>query len=157
MRRRTFLTVAALAAAGAIGLGLGPGAEANPRARARRRPNRHVRRRIRRRHRRRVAVRLVAGRPVWVVPVGLAAGWELAHADRVVVVKETRIVGRDGAKVEVVVVVDQDGKTDEIEIVREDTTENRAELEGSVLPDDDTKTPGVEGTVDVEAEAGAED
>ena len=37
-----------------------------------------------------------------------------------------------------------DGKTEEIEIIREDTAENSEDLQGSVLPDDDKTTPAIE-------------
>ena len=60
-------------------------------------------------------------------------------------VKEVKVVEREGARVEVTVVQHPDGKTSEIEIKREDTAENRAELEGSVLPDGDNRTPGIDG------------
>lgn len=149
MQRRLFLvalgtaTIALLAPAGIVSAG--------PRARIRRH-RRRVRRRIRRRHRRRVTYRMVHGRRCWVVPLGLAVGWELLHEDRVVVVREIRVVETDGVKSEVVVVHDvaakDDAPTDEIAVVREDTKENTTELEGSRLPDDDDKTPGV--TVEVE-------
>jgi hypothetical protein len=83
------------------------------------------------------------GRPFWVVPVGLVVGWELMHHDRVVVVKETRIIEKDGQKTEVAVVQDSTGKTEEVEILREDNAENPEELEGSVVPDEDSSTPTV--------------
>ena len=143
MNRRTLLgifaagTAAALAPASLI--------EALPRRPAVRRHARRVRRRVRRRIRRRVVVRMIAGRPVWVVPVALAAGWELVHENRVVVVRETKFVEVGGARTEVVVFAGSDGKTEQIAIAREDTPENRENLEGSVLPDSDTATPGVEG------------
>ena len=87
---------------------------------------------------------MIGGRHVWVVPVGLAVGWELVHENRVVIVRETRYVQKEGARVEVAVVADKDGKTEEIEVVREDNADNRKELEGSTLPDDDETTPGIE-------------
>jgi len=117
-----------------------------------RRTRRRVRRRVRRRIRRRATFRIVRGRRVWVAPVALAVGWELALNNRVVVVKETKFVERDGAKVEVAVVQDADGKTEEIEIVRENTTENSENLQGSVLSDDDKTTPAVENEEEVEVE-----
>jgi hypothetical protein len=83
-----------------------------------------------------------------VVPVGLAAGWELAYENRIVVVKEIKVVEKDGAKVQVAVVQDSSGKLEDVEILREDTDENRKNLEGSVLPDDDKKTPGVEAEIE---------
>lgn len=84
------------------------------------------------------------GRPFWVVPTGLAVGWELAHTDRVVVVREIRIVERDGQKTEVAVVQDDAGKLEEIEIRREDSAGNASELPGSVIADDDMNSPGKE-------------
>ena len=100
-----------------------------------------------------MAFRTVAGRRVWVAPVALAAGWELMlDNSRVVVVREMKFVERDGTKVEVAVVQGSDGKTEELEIVREDTAENRKDLEGTVLPDGDKTTPGVEKEEDVEVD-----
>jgi hypothetical protein len=114
-----------------------------------RRARRGVRRRVRRRIRRRLTTRMVLGRAVWVAPIALAVGWELElAANRVVVVKETRFVERAGARVEVVVVQGQDGKTEELEIVRENTPDNSKNLPGSVLPDSDKTTPGIEGEED---------
>lgn len=118
-----------------------------------RRTRRRVRRRVRRRIRRRVVFRTVAGRRIWVAPVALAVGWELALADnRVVVVKETKFVERSGARVEVAVVQGSDGKTEEIEITREDTADNAKDLQGSVLSDDDKTTPALEKEEEVEEE-----
>lgn len=118
----------------------------------RRRHRRRVRHRIRRRHRRRVAIRMMFGRPFWVVPVGLAIGWELVHEDHVVIVKEVKVVERDNNKIEIAVVQHTDGKTEEIEMVREDNDSNRKELEGSTIPDDDKKTPGIDVEVQVEVD-----
>jgi len=147
LTRRAWLQWA-VAGAGAAGLwAFSEEAEAG-----RRRRRRRVRRRIRRRIRRRVVRRVVFGRPFWVVPVGLAIGWELMDNDRVVVVKETKVVEKESQSVEVLVVVDTSGNTEEIEVVREDTSENTAELEGSDLPDDDTSTPSVSVEVEVEVE-----
>ena len=115
---------------------------------ARRRVRRHVRRRIRRR----VVIRMVFGRRFWVVPVGLAIGWELVHDNRVLIVRETRIVERDATRVEVVVVQESGGKTEEIEVIREDTSGNRKNLEGSVLADDDKSTPGVGAVIEEEVD-----
>ncbi len=147
MDRRAWLASLTSVLGGVLVLGWNE-AESGPRARRRRR--RRVRRRIRRRHRRLVVHRIVSGRRVWIVPVALAVGWELVHDDRVVVVTQTKVVEKEGAKIEVAIVSGSDGKLDEIEIVREDTGENRKELEGSQLPDDDTKTPGVHAEIDVE-------
>jgi len=100
-----------------------------------------------------VVFRTVAGRRIWVAPVALAVGWELALADnRVVVVKETKFVERSGARVEVAVVQGSDGKTEEIEITREDTADNAKDLQGSVLSDDDKTTPALEKEEEVEEE-----
>jgi hypothetical protein len=101
--------------------------------------------RVRRRIRRHAFTRVVWGRPFWVVPMGLAAGWELAHLGRVVVVKETRFIEKDGRRTEVALVEDASGKREEIDITREDTAENGTNLQGSALPEGDTATPGVEG------------
>jgi hypothetical protein len=124
-----------------IVLALGAGESSaydNPRRRIR------PRLRIRRRFRRRAFTRVRFGRPVWVVPVGLAVGWELAHADRVVVVREIKEVEREGQKTEVAVVQEAAGAPEEIEISREDSPENAAELPGSEIAEEDRESPGVE-------------
>jgi hypothetical protein len=121
-----------------------------PARRVRRRVRRRIR--VRRRFRRRAIRRIVFGRPFWVVPVALVVGWELALADRVVVVKETRIIEKEGNKVEVAVVQDSDGKTEQIEITREDTADNAGDLEGSVIADSDKTTPGVDSETEVEVD-----
>ena len=83
----------------------------------------------------------------------MVVGWELALAsNRVVVVKEVRFVDRAGTRVEVVVVQGADGKTEELEIVREDTADNARNLQGSVVPDADRTTPVVEAEEDVEVD-----
>ena len=139
MKRRDLLS-GVFAIFGAIALA--PVAEAEPRPRrVARWPRR--RRLYRRRFRRFAFTRVVFGRPHWVVPVSLVVGWELMHRNRVVVVKETRIIEKDGQKSEVAIVQDSTGKTEEVEILREDNVENADELEGSVVPDDDTATPTV--------------
>ena len=74
--------------------------------------------------------------------------------NRVFVVTETKFIERDGTKVEVAVVQDASGKTEELDIVREDTADNAIELTGSQLPDGDTTTPGVVGESDGEEAAG---
>jgi hypothetical protein len=152
MERRSFLGSLAAVFGGALALGLGRETEAGPRARAVRRHRRRVRRRIRRRIRRRVGLRVWLGRPFWVVPVGVAVGWELVHKDRVVVVQSTKVVVRDDKKIDVLVVRDHDGKTEEVEVLREDTAENKAELEGSQLPDGDQTTPGRETEIEEEVD-----
>lgn len=118
-----------------------------------RRARRRVRRRVRRRIRRRVAFRTVAGRRIWVAPVALAVGWELVvNSNRVVVVRETRFVERSGTSVEVAVVQSADGKTEELEIVRQNTAENSKDLEGGILPGSDKTTPALEKEEDVEVD-----
>lgn len=151
MDRRQFLTGLV---AGAVTLTVLPNL-ADAATPARRRHRRRVRRRIRRRVRRRVVVRMVRGRPHWVVPLGLVAGWELMHENRVVVVREIKMIEVEGARTEVAVVVDADGKdtsTREIAIVRENNRENTVELEGSRLPDDDKTTPGIEAEIEEEVD-----
>ena len=148
MNRRTLLGF--LAAGTAAALTSGWAVEGEPRRPAVRRHRRAVRRRVRRRIRRRVTFRMIHGRRVWVVPVGLAPGWELVHENRVVVVRERKFVEIGGARTEVVVVEGSDGKTEQVEIAREDTPENRENLEGSILPDSDKATPGVESEVEGE-------
>ena len=49
----------------------------------------------RRRFRRRAVTRVMFGRRMWVVPVGLAVGWELFHSNRVVLVREIRVIERE--------------------------------------------------------------
>jgi hypothetical protein len=88
---------------------------------------------------------------VWIAPVALAAGWELVlDNNRVVVVRETKFVDRGGTKVEVAVVQTADGKTEELEIARENTAENSKDLQGSILPSDDKTTPAIEKDEEVE-------
>jgi hypothetical protein len=149
-RRRVLPSLAALF--GGI-FALGATEVAGEQGRAVRRARRRVHRRVRRRIRRRVTFRTVAGRRVWVAPVALAVGWELAlENNRVVVVREIRFVERSGARVEVAVVQGANGKTEELEIVREDTAENKQDLQGSLLPDDDKTTPAVEKEEEVEVD-----
>ena len=148
-RRRFILT--SLAAAGSCTFSFLADSEAQPQQPRRRRHR--VRRRVRRRHRRRVAIRHHNGRDVWVVPVSLAAGWELQHDNRVVIVRSVNVVEVDGAQTEVIVVENEDGSTEEVEILREDSGDNSVELEGSELDDSDTSTP----SVDVEVEEWVEE
>ncbi len=150
MDRRQFLTGLV---AGAVSLTLLPQlADAATPARRRRR-RRRVRRRIRRRVRRRVALRMVRGRRFWVVPVGLVVGWELMHEDRVVVVREIKMIEVEGVKTEVAVVVDPNAAAfEEIPIVREANQDNAVELEGTRLADDDKSTPGIEAEIEEEVE-----
>ena len=109
----------------------------NPRRRGRNRL------RVRRRIRRHAFTRIRFGRPFWVVPIGLAVGWALSHDHRVVIVKETKIVEKGGARSEVAVVQEAGGKTEEIEITREDIADNRKDLAGSVLDAADKTTPAI--------------
>lgn len=97
----------------------------------------------RRRFRRISFTRVVYGRPFWVVPVRLAPGWELMHGNRVVVVKEIRAIEKNGQKSEVALVEDNTGKSEQVEILREDNGENAGEIGGSVVPDEDITTPTV--------------
>jgi predicted methyltransferase MtxX (methanogen marker protein 4) len=138
MNRRIFFAAVAVsigALAGKVGDAL---AYDNPRRRVR--PRLRVHRRIRRP----VFIRTRFGRPFWVVPVGLAAGWELSHGNRVVVVRETRFIEKEGVKTEVAIVEDSSGKTEQVEITREDSAENHRNLEGSVLDDRDASTPAID-------------
>lgn len=88
-------------------------------------------------------VRAVAGRPVMVVPVGVAVGWELAQGDRVVIVREVR-------PTTIVVVDSATGKTEEMPVVREDDATNSTEQLGTELSPSDTTTPARELDEDVE-------
>jgi len=147
--------IAAFAAlfSGVLVFGVAGDVAAGQRRGAARRARRRVRRVVRRRIRRRIVFRTVAGRRVWIAPVALAVGWELMLADnRVVVVKETKFVERNGARVEVAVVQGADGKTEELDITREDTAENAKNVEGSVVPDSDKTTPTVEKEEEVDAD-----
>ena len=147
MDRRGFFGSLGAGFVGALFFGL---REAGAVPRGVRAHRRRVRRRIRRRFRRRVAIRMWRGHPLWVVPVGLAVGWELVHENRVVVVKETKFIEVDGAKTEVAIVEGSDGKTEQVMVAREDTPENSKNLEGSVISDSDKKTPGVESETESE-------
>ena len=147
-RRHILLGTLAATLASILGL---EDAQAHPRRAAKKRRRRR-RRRVRRRIRRRVRRRTVRGRKVWVIPVATAVGWELMLDDRVVVVQETKTVAREGTTIEVVVVLDSSGKTEEIEVHREADEENSKELEGSELAADDATTPAIETEVEEEVE-----
>lgn len=151
MDRRSFLS-AFLPAAG-VALILGASDSAFGQIRRRRRIRRRIR--VRRRIRRRVVVRTMFGRPFWVVPVGLVVGWELMHRDRVVVVKEIKVVEKDGNKIEVATVQDASGKVEHVEITREDTPENSKDLKGTELPAHDKATPAIESEEEREEEVDA--
>ncbi len=149
-RRQALLGILAAAFGTVLGA---DDAEAGPRRRAKKaRKRRRRRRRVRRRIRRRVRRRVVRGRNLWVIPVAAAVGWELMLDDKVVVVKETKIVEKEAEKVEVVVVVHPDGTTEEIEVAREDDDENGKDLEGTELAADDTTTPAIETEIEEEVE-----
>ena len=102
-----------------------PGRHRHPhRIKKRLRKPRIVRRRvIRRRVRRRVLWRTVRGRRVLVTPLALAIGWELMLDNKVVIVKTVHV--------DKIIVEHENGDTEEVDIVREDTSENSKELEGS--------------------------
>jgi hypothetical protein len=121
----------------------------------RRRVRRRVRRRIRRRIRRRVLWRMVGPRRVFIAPVAFAVGWELALAaeranepDVIVIVKEVKVV----EKREVAIVTMPDGTTKELDVAREDTDDNKKELEGTELALADTSIPGIESEIEEEKE-----
>jgi hypothetical protein len=86
-----------------------------------------------RRIRRYASARIVSGRLFWVVPAALAAGWELVYHNRVVLVRETRIVERYGRQSEVAIVEDSGRHRDTVEITREDNAGNLQVLEGSIV------------------------
>lgn len=86
------------------------------------------------------------------MPVGVAVGWELLRDDKVVVVKEVKVVEVESEPREIVVLIHTDGREEEIEVVREDDENNSVEIEGSILPEGDVKTPGVESEIEVEEE-----
>ena len=98
-----------------------PGPHHHPHHRARRAIRR--RRIWRHRVRRHVAWRVFGPRRLLVVPLAVAVGWELFVDDRVVVVKEVHE--------HKVIVEHSDGKTEEIEVHKEDTADNTQEHEGS--------------------------
>jgi hypothetical protein len=110
-RRQLLATVVALCASPAF---------AGPRHRHRRRVRRRVRRR---RIRRRVRWRAFGLRRLLVVPVAVAAGWELLVDDRVLLVQEVHA--------DHLIATHAGGKPEKIEIAKEDTAENAKELEGS--------------------------
>ena len=97
---------------------------------------------------------MVAGRRVLVVPVAVAAGWELLIDKKIVVVKEVKTIEAEtGKKTVILVQGNQEGDTVmELDAVLEDTKENSVELEGSLLPDGDTETPAIEREEEVEVE-----
>ncbi len=149
--RRQFLTgLAALLAAGVLVPDDALGGPRRKRKKRRRRVRRKVRRRVRRRHRRRVRRRVVRGRSLWVVPLAVALGWELMLDDRLVVVKSRRTRRVDEVDIVVLVVVDESGKDEEIEVHLEDDETNGQMMVGSALPEGDTTTPATESEEEVE-------
>lgn len=147
MHRRQLL-VALAALAGATTLPSMDALAGPVRRSVRRTTRRRVRRRVRRRIRRRTAWRVVAGRRLLVVPVAMAVGWELVVDNQPVTVVHITVDGSD----EVVTVKDANGQTQTLVVVREDTPENSQELEGTILPDGDTTTPGRDDEIEVEVE-----
>ena len=108
------------------------------------RVRRRVRRRIRRRIRRRVAWRVVTGRRRLVVPLAVAVGWELMLDSRVVVVRQVKATS--------IIIITNNKSPEEIEVEREDTADNREELQGTEVPAGETGTPVREVEEDVEEE-----
>jgi hypothetical protein len=137
-RRRFFLALAApLGAVLSLQTGTADAATGRPR---------RIRHRVRHRIRRRVAIRTIRGRPVLVVPTGLAVGWELQHLSRVVLVRGFRVEEIAGARSEVALVV-KGGVTEEIPILREDTHDNSQNLPGSAIDATDLAAPAIEDAV----------
>jgi len=97
--------------------------EAGPIERRRRR-----RRRRYRRIRRHVAWRVLGPRRLLVVPAAVVVSWELAIGPRIVIVEE---VHHDH-----IIVKHTSGETEKIEVVKEDTTENTKDLEGSEVEEE---------------------
>jgi bifunctional DNA-binding transcriptional regulator/antitoxin component of YhaV-PrlF toxin-antitoxin module len=62
------------------------------------------------------------------VPAAVAVGWELAIGPRIVIVEE---VHHDH-----IIVKDDSGKSEKIEVVKEDTEENTKDLEGSEVEEE---------------------
>lgn len=83
--------------------------------------------------RRRATARIASGRLFWVVPTGLAAGWELVYHDRVFVVREIRSVEINGRRSELAIVEDSSRHRESVEIAREDNAGNSQLLEGSLV------------------------
>jgi hypothetical protein len=144
--RRTAITLLLAPALGGLSTFLPDEAAAGPRGRkaARRSVRRKTRRRVRRRIRRRAVRRTVKGRKLVVVPMAVAAGWELELEGQVVVVQEVSTKQVDGSTVDVIVVKDSSGKVATHYVLKEDNADNQASLQGSELSADDTSTPSVE-------------
>ncbi|MCO4774264.1 MAG: hypothetical protein KDA24_29830, partial [Deltaproteobacteria bacterium] len=73
---------------------------------------------------------------------------ELAHEDRIVVVKEIKVIEVEGESTEAIITTEGE----EILIEREDDDANSKAEQGSTLPENDTKTPAVETEEEVEIE-----
>lgn len=151
-RRRALKWLATVAA-----VAFAADAQAGPRRRrkVRRRIRRRVRRRIRRRIRRHAAWRVIGTRRALVVPVAAVVGWELALAGAVVTVHEFKKVTIENQPRDVMVVIHADGKKEEVEIHREDTDENRKELEGTTMAAAVPGVPSREVETEVEVEEDA--
>ena len=121
MTRRTFIAELVVLLGAILIAGIEE-AEAWRPWRRRRRRRRLIRRR---RVRRRVLFRTFGGARLLVVPLAVNVGWELAYGGRVVVVKEV--------KEKTIIVEHSDGKTEEIEVHKEDTKENTEDVEGSEI------------------------
>lgn len=67
----------------------------------------------------RVQLREAPGRLQWVVPAGLAVGWQLLHEDRLVRVRALWCVQVEGTPREMARVVDAGGLARDVEIVRD--------------------------------------
>lgn len=184
MERRSVL-VSLLAAIAAALLPWGEARAQRRRMRRRVRRRMRLRRRMRRRIRRRVAFRTVGGQRKLVVPTTVAVGWELTVDNRLMEVKRVepnRIVVQPitpappptlaaaapapapsaapsaGPTAGFIVATPAPaGPEETLEIVREDTPENGANVEGSVIPEADTTTPGVDAEVEAEGEVEVEE
>jgi bifunctional DNA-binding transcriptional regulator/antitoxin component of YhaV-PrlF toxin-antitoxin module len=124
--RRLFLSglVASLAGIFAVGADV----LARPRRRRRKLSRTTKARRARRRVRRRVSWRVVSGRRRLIVPVAVAVGWELQSGPDVLLVKEVHEHH--------VIVEKEDGTTEKVDIIKEDTPENLENIEGSLIEED---------------------
>lgn len=92
---------------------------------------------------------MIAGAAFFVVPTAMVVGWELQHEDTVY---EVVAVDKQDDGTEVATLKDPAGQQTKMPVVREDDDVNSKELEGSVLPDADTTTPGVESEIEEDVE-----
>lgn len=75
-----------------------------------------------------------------MIPVATTVGWELEVESQVVVV--TSVQPASGDQPETITVQDSGGNTSTMEVVREDTTDNAVELEGTeVVEQEPAATP----------------